>query len=151
MPFDSHGDSIVPGLPYAIGRGTKKTISETRYDTDADVLLVRRKGSNDPWCRVDEIDESLVWVPVDSHGMELHAGEPAIESVVETACTIDPRESIRSAVLRAKAIKDQLDAIEYELALELGAHGDQELMDAIMQAVQGDGSADKILQLVEAA
>lgn len=147
MPFDSHGDSIVPGLPYAIGRGTKKTISETRYDTDADVLLVRRKGSNDQWCRVDEIDESLVWVPVDSNGMELPTGEP----VEEIVCAADPRESVRSAVLRAKAIKDQLDAIEYELALELGAHGDQELMDAIMQAVQGDGSAEKILELVEAA
>jgi hypothetical protein len=147
MPFDSHGDAIVPGLPYAIGRGTKKIVSETAYDSDSDVMLVRRKGSNDPWCRVDEIDETLVWVPVDSQGLELPAGS----SVEEVECTVDPRESIRSAVLRAKALKDQIDAIEYELSVDLGAHGDAELMDAIMQAVQGDGSADKILQLVEAA
>ena len=146
MPFDSHGESIVPGLPYAIGRGTKKVISETRYDTDMDVLLVRRKGSNDPWSRVDEIDESLVWVPVDSYGIELPAGACAEDK----DCTVDPKESVRSAVLRAKALKDQIDAIEYELALDLGAHGDAELMDAIMQAVQGDGSADKILELVGA-
>ena len=34
--------------------------------------------------------------------------------------------------------------------MDLGAHGDAELMDAIMQAVQGDGSAEKILELVGA-
>jgi hypothetical protein len=145
MPFDSHGESIVPGLPYAIGRGTKKVISETRYDTDADILLVRRKGTNDPWSRVDEIDESLVWVPVDSYGIELPAGAEA-----NSECAVDPSESVRSAILRAKALKDQIDAIEFELATDLGAHGDSELMDAIMQAVQGDGTADKILQLVGA-
>lgn len=149
MPFDSHGDSIVPDMPYAIGRGTKKVISETRYDSESDVILVRRKGSNDPWSRVDEIDESLIWVPVDAHGLELPPGNDG--STNGSDATIDPRESVRLAVLKAKAHRDQIDAIEYELALELGAHGDSQLMDAIMQAVQGDGSADKILELVEAA
>lgn len=150
MPFDSHSDSIVPGMPYAIGRGTKKVISETRYDSDSDVILVRRKGSNDPWSRVDEIDESLVWVPVDAHGLELPPGNDGNSNGSDPDATVDPRESVRLAVLKAKAHRDQIDAIEYELAVELGAHGDPELMDAIMQAVQGDGSADKILELVEA-
>ena len=88
MPFDSHGDSIVPGLPYAIGRGTKKVISETRYDSDADVLLVRRKGSNESWTRADEIDETLIWVPVDAHGAELPAGSCA-EDLKD--CENDPK------------------------------------------------------------
>ena len=148
MPFDSHGDSVIPGMPYAVGRGTKKVISETRYDSESDVLLVRRKGSNDQWSRVDEIDESLVWVPVDPHGIELPPGS-GVESVAD--CSSDPRESVRAAILRAKVLKDQIDAIEYELALELQAQGDPELLDAIMQAVQGDGSADRILELVGVA
>ena len=149
MACDCHGDSIVPGMPYAIGRGTKKVISETRYDSDSDVILVRRKGSNDPWSRVDEIDDSLIWVPVDAHGLELPPGNEQSGSHLPSAT--DPRESVRLAVLKAKAHRDQIDAIEYGLAIDLGAHGDSELMDAIQQAVQGDGSADKILELVEAA
>jgi hypothetical protein len=75
MPFDSHGDAVIPGMLYAVGRDSRKVLSETMYDIDADILLVRRKGSQDPWNRIDEIDSSLIWVPVDADGVEIQAGD----------------------------------------------------------------------------
>jgi hypothetical protein len=151
MMLDTHGDSIVPGMLYAVGKGTKKIVSEVIYDLDADVILVRRRGSNDPWCRLDEISDDLAFVPVNADGIELDwEGEPAVENAAEPdACCVDPRESVRSSILRARALKDQLAGIEAELVIDLGADDDAELRDAIMQAIHGDGSADSVLQLIE--
>jgi hypothetical protein len=46
-------------------------------------------------------------------------------------------------------LKDQLEGIEESLVSELGADGDSELTDAILQAIHADGSADSILALIE--
>lgn len=142
MPSDIHGCPIVPGLLYAIGRGTKKVVCETRYDHEIDELVVRRKGTESLWTRADEIDSQAGWVPVDEHGCEIlpdddcDAPEPAIV--------------VRNGILRARALKDQLAAVEADLVHELGAHHDEQLRDAIMQAIHGDGSAETVLELVGA-
>lgn len=152
MLVDTHGESIVPGMLYAVGVGssTKKVISETRYDLDADVILIRRRGSNDQWQRLDEISEDLKFVPVNADGIEIGIdGEPK-DSDSESECEADPRESVRSSILRARALKDQLAGIEAELVVELGADDDVELRDAIMQAIHGDGTAESVLELIEA-
>jgi hypothetical protein len=141
MPFDKHGDAVIPGSLYAIGRGTKLLVSETRYDVDADVLLIRRYKSGESWVRADEIDSDLVWVPCDAEGNEVTRDSIA-------SCD-DPRDMIRQSVLRARVLKDQLAAIEAELLQSLQAVGDSELCDAVMQAIHGDGSVEAVLQLVE--
>ncbi len=154
MPFDVYGNSVIPGELYAVGQGTKKTISETRHDLELDVLLIKPRGKNHPWLRSDEIEDAdrMEWVPVNAQGEPLNRnGEPISQAgdVDEVDCVVDPRESVKSAILRARVLKDQIDAIETELVVELGAMDDRELRDAIMQAVHGDGSADSVLQLIE--
>ena len=73
--FDSHGNAVEPKRFYAVWYGKKMVLSETEYDIGADVLLVRRKGTNDAWTRCDEISETLIWVPVNEHGDELPRDE----------------------------------------------------------------------------
>jgi hypothetical protein len=74
---------------------------------------------------------------VDEHGVPLERETDDLSVVV------------RTAINKARILKDQLAGIEESLHTELGADGDSELSDAILQAIHADGTPESILQLIE--
>jgi hypothetical protein len=102
-------------------RQTKTGIVTRVYDEDIDY----------------RIDPTTVFTRVDAQGSPLERPEDEHGS------------SVRSAIMRARHHKDQLAAIERDLITELGADGDSELTDAIMQAIHADGNYQQIMSLIE--
>jgi hypothetical protein len=140
---DQFNQAITAGRRYAVGKSRATGIVCLAFDCPETGDLMLRAIKTGTVTRVygEDIEYSLdpqsVFTRVDAQGVPLEHPED------------DHGSTIRSAIMRARHYKDQLAAVEADLITELGADGDSELTDAIMQAIHADGTADHILQLIE--
>ncbi len=143
---DQFSEPIQAGRHYAVGRSRATgPICIVYEDAESGDLMVRRKAGDPCPMRVYGedfeygLDRSTKFTLVDSSGCEVT--DP---NLYQDPATV----AVRSAVLRARALRDQLEAIEAGLVQELDAANDSELRDAITGAIHGDLGADAVLELM---
>ena len=143
---DQFGNPVKPGRHYAVGRSRATgPICICYEDPDSGELFIRRKsGEPCPTRLYGEdfeygIDPSTKFTLVDAVGCEV-TDPSEYEDSIST--------SVKSAVLRARLLKDQLAGIESDLVQLLDAANDSELRDAILGAIHGDLGPDRVLELM---
>ena len=140
---DQFNEPIKPKRRYAVGKSRASgQLCEAFECVETGELMLRTVKGGTVTRVYDEdleyrLDPSTVFTRVDANGMPLEKPDDEVQSVV---C---------SALMRARHYKDQLAAVERDLITELGADGDSELTDAIMQCIHADGHYTTILQLIE--
>jgi hypothetical protein len=140
---DQFNEPIAPRRRYAVGKSRATgVICEAFECVDTGELMLREIKTGQITRVYDEdidyrLDPTNVFTRVDAQGMPLEFPED------------DHGSSVRLAIMRARHHKDQLTAIETNLITELGADGDSDLTDAIMQAIHADGNYTTIMHLIE--
>ncbi len=143
---DQFGNTVRVGRRYAVGRSRATgPICVVFEDPESGEQMIRRvKGDPFPQRLYGEdvdyaLDPSTKFTLVDANGCEVT--DPALADD-------DLAITVRDAVLRARALKDQLAGVEATLVEALDVCGDQQLRDAIFGAVHGDLGAEAVLELM---
>lgn len=140
---DQFHQPITAKRRYAVGKSRATGVVCEAFDCPETGDLMLRAIKTGTVTRVygEDVEYSLdpqtVFTRVDAQGIPLEKPED------------EHHATVASYIMRARHHKDQLAALEAELITELGADGDTELTDAVMQAIHGDGSYTTILQLIE--
>jgi copper chaperone CopZ len=140
---DQFNEPVAPRRRYAVGksRASGQLCEAFECVETGELMLKTVKGGTITRVYDEDVeyrlDPSTVFTRVDAQGIPLERPED------------DHGSSVRSAIMRARHHKDQLHAIERDLITELGADGDTELTDAIMQAIHADGNYQQIMTLIE--
>lgn len=102
-----------------------------------ELLVMRLRDSG--CSRLDECESTTHFVAIDADGIELM--ESPTEESKETL--------VDRAILRSRGLRDQLDAIEFDLIASLDLDpSDTFVLDEISNLIHGDGRRDKVLELL---